>query len=758
MKTSRRSCAAFLCLFSCGLFCGSGTASGLLAAAPAKTSLPKSSSSKSSSPRQSGPGIVVCEPVTTPASDAAGFGAGCALWLQMTVGGQPQFGKTPLWESLNRAAWELHRSDLRLSPAQATRLASITGVTHAAVGTLSGSGPHLILTYRLLQAPSGAAVGAPITLTGTRAQIDAKLPLLARTLALRLGAKSPEIPASTLLSPDDMQTLGETRRIGLAARADIAPGPQKALAALAARSPLAGLLCLSQKSYPTQTALNAAANTLLAQAGGNPLVWGEVADEDPLALVLRNAPLVGLAARYPGSYALAAAQAYYCLAVQDRPGEGTAAERAVLDAPKNPSAWMTEAFVAADLAENVRHTRAFPALTPAEVDTLGHLYPQWERAAQRATVLDPAYAAAWLELTKAATFTSDTAVGDRALQTALKFSPDKAAAYAWGLEMYQPKWGGDPAKLNAIAQAAAADTALTSPEVVSVARELQSGGSPDLRQKVLSDFLNRRREYLSAHPGDGRSHWGLATVLEAAGNKEGALTEYQTAVTLLPDSAAVRCDYGDALYSKTANTVALMKEQYQNAVRLDPDDFRGHLDLGRALQSQGDFEGAKRELRAALSLNPADGRAYSRLGDVFAYEPTPNYPAAIQNYQSAIQFGDFIRPTYEHLVWTLTQTQQYDQVIKTGNDALRIFINGDAPISDNMAEAYLHSKEWDKSIALDQATLALDANDAYAHESLAEAYLGAGRIPEAQAEWRKVLTLPNDQFKTIAQGYLKQYP
>ena len=75
-----------------------------------------------------------------------------------------------------------------------------------------------------------------------------------------------------------------------------------------------------------------------------------------------------------------------------------------------------------------------------------------------------------------------------------------------------------------------------------------------------------------------------------------------------------------------------------------------------------------------------------------------------------------------------------------------------------MAKAYLHSKDWNKSIALDQATLASDANDAYAHESLAEAFLGAGRLPEAQAEWRKVITLPNDQFKTIAQNYLKQYP
>ena len=318
--------------------------------------------------------------------------------------------------------------------------------------------------------------------------------------------------------------------------------------------------------------------------------------------------------------------------------------------------------------------------------------------------------------------------------------------------------GGYPVKLSDIAQAAASEAALDSAEAVSVARKLRESGNENLQQKLLNDFIGRRRAFLSAHPTDGRSHWGLATVLQAAGDRAGALTEYQTAETLIPDSAALHCDYGSALYSKTVNTFPQIKEQYEDAVRLDPDDTRGHVDLAEVLKAQGDFEGAKRELRMALSLDPADGKAYSALGDMLIGQPDPNYPAAIQNYQSAIRFGNFNRPTYEHLVWTLTQTQQYDQVIESGNHALTIFVDGDAPICDNMAEAYLHSKNWDKSIALDQATLASDPNDAYAHESLAEAYLGAGRLSEAQTEWRKVVMLPDDQFKTIAQNYLKQHP
>ena len=75
-----------------------------------------------------------------------------------------------------------------------------------------------------------------------------------------------------------------------------------------------------------------------------------------------------------------------------------------------------------------------------------------------------------------------------------------------------------------------------------------------------------------------------------------------------------------------------------------------------------------------------------------------------------------------------------------------------------MANAYLIKKAWNQSLAMSNAALALDANDSLAHENLAEAYLGTGRIAEAQAEWRKVLTFNDARMKAEAEGYLKKYP
>jgi tetratricopeptide (TPR) repeat protein len=702
---------------------------------------------------QSGPGLVICEPVTIPALSS--FGAGCAAWLQFAVGGQPQFGKTPLWGSLNRAASEMHRSDLQLSSAQAVRLAPILGITQAAVGTLRGSEPHLTLAYRRIQVPSGAAAGAPITVTGTQAQITARLPQMARTLALGLGGTSAGIPASSGLAASDLELLGALRRLGQSPPAEEQPegeARQKDLVALASHSPLASLMALG--TYGTRESLHAAVKTLLAQAGGNPLVWAEIADKDGLALLPYSAQLSALAARFPGNAPLAAAESLRCRAVQDRPGESAAAERLTRDAPHAPNGWLIKGEAVSDQAADLRQARVFPALTPAEADTLGHLYPQWEKAAQHAVILDPAFAPAWQNLAKAATFNSDTATADHALQKVLTLSADKAKVYEWGLEMYQPKWGGDPAKLQSLARQAASDTALTSTEVVFVAQELKESGSPNLQQKVLSDFIARRRAYLSAHPDDSIKHWGLAAALKASGDKAGALAEYKTAAALLPNSAEVRCDLGDALYDGGVSDQG--NEQFQEAARIDPDSPRSLIDLGFVQRQQGHFEEAKRSLQDALRFDPANSKAYSELGDVFLIQRPPDYQVAIENYQAAIRYGNY--SSYVRLVAALDNAGKFDQVLTTGEAALRIYINGNATIYDDMADAYLHEKEWDKSIVLSQAALTLNVADPVAHENLGEAYIGAGRKAEAQAEWRKVLALPDIGIRSAAEGYLKQYP
>lgn len=84
-------------------------------------------------PLDSGPGIAVCEPtVQKSALRLANFGAGCGRWLHLHVGGQGEFGKTPLWGSMDDARRDMNRPDLRFAKADALQLAQKLGATHVA--------------------------------------------------------------------------------------------------------------------------------------------------------------------------------------------------------------------------------------------------------------------------------------------------------------------------------------------------------------------------------------------------------------------------------------------------------------------------------------------------------------------------------------------------------------------------------------------------------------------------------------------------
>ena len=732
----------------------------LLYAAPPKqaASKPAWKAQSNTLPLQSGPGIFLCEPVTASTNHVgSNFGTGCALWLQMTVGGQPQFGKTPLWGVPARAAAEMGRSDLQLSSIQAQNLAPILGVTHAGIATLSGASPHLTLTYRLLQVPQGTQIGAPITLTGTQEQIIEGLPSVARTLAQRLGEATPNIPASPGLKPAELQRIGQMQWAGTTLTAD----ERTDLYDIASRSPLAGLLILSQRAYSSHARFNTSAQTLLAQAGGNALIWGEVAVEGDVALLPHTAELTALTAHYPGNYNLATAETFRFRALKDRKSEIQAAERIVQDAPHNPDGWLTYASSTSSVAADLRQARGYNALTPEESDTLSHLYPQWEAAAERAAELDPAYGKAWLRLAQAAAFNSDGPLADHALQNALVKSADKADVYGWAMEMYQPKWNDEPANLTHIAHVAAADMTLSASETIYVAQHLGGSGFSDLRRQVLNGFIARQRDFLAAHPGDGNKHWGLAMALNESGDTKDALAEYRLAATLLPESAIVRYELGDALYQQgeigfTKSLYEQAVAQLQEAVRIDPDYLDAYIDLAYCQKNLRHFAEAKQAVKEGLRLDPASGSTYAVLGEVLMREH--NYAEAIPNYQDAIRYGHFSQANYDNLTTMLAETGQYDLEVTTGEAAMRVYSTMDPDFYDDMADAYLHKKDWDQSHAMSQTAIALKPEDPIAYENLAEAYLGAGRIADAQVEWRKVLMFKDDRIKAVAQDYLNKYP
>ena len=396
-------------------------------------------------------GLIVCDPVPNQPALAT-FGVACGRWLDLIAAGQPELGRTPYWESRDRARQEMGRADFRLTPAQAGLLSGMTGATHAACGTITGIPSRCTLTYGLYALPGGKPLGPPLVQTGAEQQVIAALPGMAKALDLRLGVRTPRIPASVALSPAELTQIERIGEESAASDADLL-----ALSCLSARSPLAGMYYVGTRASDDQVLLGGMVKALLTQLPANTLVLSHLGYAEPGALRAYAAPVRALLGRYPGSSLFAHTEVWEQRIWGTRSGEWQAARRSSRDAPSDPDAWLSRAATLANIAEDLRQSRLANDLSASDWAALRRLYGQQEQAALQATALDPRYGRAWLRLAEAATFSGDSVRANAAFSKALALDTDKQGVYFWGLQMYQPKWNGDAAALGRIAALAAAE-------------------------------------------------------------------------------------------------------------------------------------------------------------------------------------------------------------------------------------------------------------------------------------------------------------
>ncbi|HLK58223.1 MAG TPA: hypothetical protein VKU00_16780 [Chthonomonadaceae bacterium] len=416
-------------------------------------------------PTTAGPALAICDPIATNAgSDTAAFGAGCTRWLQYALFNYPQLGQMMPWSEQERALSELGVPDLRLNAHQAQQLGSMVGYTHVAISTITGTPDRCTLTLQVYSVSNHAAAGPTWSVTGSEAQIVAALPHLTQQLLTRIAVHA-SAPPSPALNPDDLHTIGsydwwhEGRP---------SPELQQRMQALKLRDALAGMLYMLHNSGREEDY-----RRIFSQAPTNLEAKAEcltLFNALPPALrteTVRNLP--PLSDNYFVAYAR--------LDDSHTPKELVHnAEHLVQCAPRNPAAWVILAAMYARVSDHLRMSRTADKISPEEWNTLHRLYAHWLSAAQYAATLDPQYGPAWTEIAIAGAFAGQPSVADTALWQAIPLDRGSSRPYWWGLEMYQPKWYDDAAKLDKVAKLALADTSLNSAGRHELAQELQSLG------------------------------------------------------------------------------------------------------------------------------------------------------------------------------------------------------------------------------------------------------------------------------------------
>lgn len=699
-------------------------------------------------PFQSGPGLVVLEPVAnTKDPELHSLGQGAAAWLHLTVAGQPAFGQSPAFSSIGRSRREMNAADTAMALPQARDLARRVGATHVAVGTIAGSASAGRLSYRIYRVDNGQPVGSAASASGSEAQIAAALPGVARTLNAALRGSPSRIPSSTGLSASDMALLGRCRWLSWDTISD---ADDAGLKRLSLTVPIAGVLYLSIADIQTQTEVDQVALAVARKSADNPIALDQIGDS--------SFGLTQMASRIDADFQSSPHNALYAHNAarvhrldHQSLKERKAAEAVVRAAPGNPESWLTLGWTISQEADAVRNARTMNMMTPTEQQFVSGLYPDWLLCVRHAVKLDPQYGKGWTRVAQAATFDGDGEIAADALRKALKYDPDRAEVYAWGLQMYQEKWGGDASSLAAIAHKASADQYPDCVTTLTVVGQLKDARQDADAGALLSRYMASVQDSIAKGVNAGRAHWRLAACLRDQGDLRRAMAEYTQAEQLLPGYPGIHSEAG-GLLDKLGDAAGAVKE-YQAAIALDPDSG-SHFDLGWDLKHLGQYPAAQSELAAALKLDPYSSGAHLALAEV--YQIGHNLPQAAVEYGHAADLPWPAQQTYDGLIFTLDNTHQYARALTYAKAGL-IFYPRDLEIVDNIADVYLNLHKPQGALRMSRYALTIQPRDDIAYENIAEGDLQLKKMDEARANWRKVVQMGKPATVGVARNYLAKY-
>jgi len=136
-----------------------------------------------------------------------------------------------------------------------------------------------------------------------------------------------------------------------------------------------------------------------------------------------------------------------------------------------------------------------------------------------------------------------------------------------------------------------------------------------------------------------RDNWAVETFLgnyfSDHGKMHEAISRYQRAAELSPDTPAVHFNLGYALYHNSQLSAA--QQELEASLHLNPDLTDARVGLGVVLYAQGKIEPAIQQYRQVLAHKPKHAAALSNLG--VALESLGRYDEAIAHYRHALEIN-----------------------------------------------------------------------------------------------------------------------
>jgi protein O-mannosyl-transferase len=228
----------------------------------------------------------------------------------------------------------------------------------------------------------------------------------------------------------------------------------------------------------------------------------------------------------------------------------------------------------------------------------------------------------------------------------------------------------------------------------------------------------------------------LGFVFFKQGKLEEAITQYQEALRINPNSAEARSSLGSVLFKMGKVDESII--QYQSALRSRPDFAEAHLNLGSALDQEGRWDEAIVQFQEALRIKPDYAEAHLNLGATLA--KIGQLDEAIVQFQDALKIKPDYTEAHLNLGTAFDQKGHADEAMAHFQEALKI-----SPAS---AEAHLNlgvtlakKGQVDAAIAQFQEALKISPDNLNAHINLGTALANKSRVDEAIVHFQKALEL-----------------
>jgi len=276
------------------------------------------------------------------------------------------------------------------------------------------------------------------------------------------------------------------------------------------------------------------------------------------------------------------------------------------------------------------------------------------------------------------------------------------------------------------------------------------------REEVFASDYSLWSDTLRVSPFSWLAHSNLAVALQAKGEDDEALAEFQKALAINPDFAQDYVELSNIYLEKGRADDAIVA--CRKALDLVPKFARAHYNLGIALAQKGQVDEAMTEFRKALVIDPSFGEADGNLGN--ALLQTGRVDEAMAEFQRALALDPNHAEVHNSYGVAFLQKGQVDEAIAQFQSALKINPNY-AKAHCNLGSTFAQKGQMEEAIAEFQKAVAIKPDLAEARTDLGNALLQKGELDAAIVQLQEALRLNPDDSNAQrdlveAQGMARQ--